>query len=136
MKIWSFLEQNGSSRKLGGFCSTKHAGAVLGVDAIYLREGLDTVRWIILPCWARYFFNVFSSTKRTFPQTLVVKVLQNPKLIILGTKICCAAMVPDKLDLPSRCSISSPRCDLLMVLARTSVDSQRATWVQTGQRSG
>lgn len=49
-----------SSRQLGGYCSTKHAGVLLGVDAIFLSEALDTVRSILLPCWAHYLSNVFS----------------------------------------------------------------------------
>ena len=32
----------------------------LGLDAIFLSEALDTVRSIILPCWAHYFSNLFS----------------------------------------------------------------------------
>lgn len=48
-----------SSRKLGGSYSTKHAGVLLRVDAIFLSEALDTVRSILLPCWAHYSSNIF-----------------------------------------------------------------------------
>ncbi len=51
--------------KLGGSCSTKHAGVLLGVDAIFLSEALDTVRSILLPCWAHYFSNVSLSRDKT-----------------------------------------------------------------------
>ena len=44
----------------GGSYSSKHAGLLLGLDAIFLSEALDTVRSIILPCWAHYFSNPFS----------------------------------------------------------------------------
>lgn len=54
-----------SSRKFGGSYSTKHAGALLGVDAIFLSEALDTVRPILLPCWAHYFSNVFFPLDKT-----------------------------------------------------------------------
>lgn len=69
-----------SSRKLGGSYSAKHAGVLLGIDAIYLSEALDTIRSILLPCWAQYFSNAFSlhlSIKRTFPKDLGVKVFQH-----------------------------------------------------------
>ena len=79
-----------SSRKLGGSCTTKHAGVLLGVDAIFLSEALDTVRSIFLPCWAHSCSNVFFlslSPKRSFPQKpLDAKILQHLVLVFLDTK--------------------------------------------------
>ena len=65
--------------KLGGSYSTKHAGVLLGVDAIFLSEALDTVGSILLPCWAHYFSNVFSLLRQNepFQKILGAKVLQS-----------------------------------------------------------
>ena len=38
---------------------------LLGVDAIYLGEALDTVRTILLPCWALLFKCIFSTLDQT-----------------------------------------------------------------------
>ena len=107
MKIWSFLEQNEVvTYKIWGIYSTKHAGLLLGVDAIYLSKALDTVRLILVPCWAHYFLNVFSLSldqAHLSQKTLGVKVLRHPVLIFLGTTVSCTATVWDRgLDPPSR----------------------------------
>ena len=54
---WNKME---SPRWLGGYCSTKYAGVLPRVDAIFLGEALDTVHSILLPCWALNFPLVFS----------------------------------------------------------------------------
>ena len=107
MKIWSFLEQNEVvTLKNWGIYSTKHAGLLLGVDAIYLSEALDTVRLILVPCWAHYFSNVFSLSldqAHLSQKILGVKVLRHLVLIFLGTTVSCTATVWDRgLDPPSR----------------------------------
>lgn len=73
-----------SSRELGGCYSTKHAVVLLGVDAIFLGEALDTVRSILLPCWAHYLSNAFSLcplTKRTLPKYTKRQSSSAPKLL-------------------------------------------------------
>ena len=79
-----------SSVENRGIYSTKHAGVLLGVDAIYLSEVLDTVRSILVPCWAHYFqmYSFSPSTQGIFPpkKPLGVNVLWHPVLIFVGTK--------------------------------------------------
>ena len=77
------------SCKLRESHSTKHAGILLGVDALFLSEALDTVRLILLPCWATHSANLSLSSRRQtepFSKILGVKVLQHLFLILFGTK--------------------------------------------------
>lgn len=79
-----------SSRKVGGFYSTKHAGVLLGVDAIYLGEALDTVDRFFChvghTTFQMYSLSLSPSTKLIFPKTLGVKVLRHPVPIFPDTK--------------------------------------------------
>lgn len=77
-----------SSRELGGSCTTKHAGLLPGVDAIFLSETLDTVRFFCHVGHTLLFKCILSlATKRSFPQkTLGAKILQHLLLVFLDTK--------------------------------------------------